>query len=284
MEIDHDGFADWVHLDTTMTLLQLLLDAPTVEPLGIGAVLPVGGLRDAHVVHLAELAESLQEYFLVDHKHFAYAMYAWLFALLGGSLQLAAPTLNRADSRNLGAPCRAHAKTFFKTQARLQRVCEEAAEGTAAAEIARRRLNDHMLSTEFVDSMQSRLAGMAGGSTSAASASASKSGSKRPADAQADAAAGAMPKRAAPASVQQPLRQLAVDDRVLHDLGEDDSGGWRAGTVKKIEESGRIAVLLDGAKRQAPPQVRECVESRSRNSCGACMHGSYGLGACHSAP
>ena len=41
---------------------------------------------------------------------------------------------------------------------------------------------------------------------------------------------------------------LAVGDRVLHDQGEDN-GGWCAGTVSSISESGQLSVKLDGGRQ-----------------------------------
>lgn len=44
---------------------------------------------------------------------------------------------------------------------------------------------------------------------------------------------------------------LAVDDRVLHDRGEDN-GGFCAGSVSSISESGQLNVALDGGRQQLP--------------------------------
>ena len=48
---------------------------PLAEHAGIAAVLPPGGLYDAHVIHLADLAAQLNVYFDVDHSASAHALH-----------------------------------------------------------------------------------------------------------------------------------------------------------------------------------------------------------------
>lgn len=65
----------WAYADSTLSVLELLLHLPLAEHAGIAAVLPPGGLYDAHVIHLADLAAQLNVYFDVDHSASAHALH-----------------------------------------------------------------------------------------------------------------------------------------------------------------------------------------------------------------
>ena len=92
----------WAHEPDTLELLQLLLDDPLTELLGIGARLPRDGLQDDHLVELYGLACSLSTNFDCNHNDSMYALYVWLHHMLGG---------RRAGLRELTADRRSSART-----------------------------------------------------------------------------------------------------------------------------------------------------------------------------
>jgi hypothetical protein len=56
------------------------------------------------------------------------------------------------------------------------------------------------------------------------------------------------------ATLEAEMCVLRVGDRILHDLGEDDEGkdegGFRAGCVRRLDNTGHVYVQLDGSREE----------------------------------